>query len=442
MRLRSRLFLAFTLFAVLLLTSLAALFRLSFERGLDQYLTQRQTRQLEALAVEFADFYNRRGDFAGVRLSNLVRSQEGGEAPLPRGLVLIDRDGRNLFGPPLRPEDSIAVPIVLDDKTIGLLALPASDPMRDHLAAEFQQQQQRLLVLAVLPAVILALLASWLISRHIGRPVEKAAAFTGLLARGDYRNRLDESRRDELGELARHMNRLAYALARAGAARERWLADISHELRTPVAILQGELEALIDGVRPTDSAQLKALHERTGHLSRLLNDLHDLALTDAGALRYQFEQGDLGALLRSLVNDLGAQLSRDGLSLSADLVDDALIVSMDATRIRQLLDNLLNNARIHTDAPGRIALTLQRQQQRAVLTLEDSAPGVSDDAITQLFDPMFRAPGAAGRPGSGLGLAICQRIVAAHGGTLVADHAALGGLRLTLTLPLAREHQT
>lgn len=441
MRLRSRLLLAFTLFAVLLLGSLAALFRLSFERGLDQYVAQQQTRQLEALATEFADFYARRGDFTGVRLSNLVRSQEGGEPPLPRGLALIDRDGRNLFGPPLRPEDSLAVPIVLDGNTIGLLALPAKDPLRDTLAAEFQQQQQRVLVLALLPAVILALMASWLISRHIGRPVETVAAFTGLLARGDYRNRLDERRGDELGELARHMNRLAYALARAGAARERWLADISHELRTPVAILQGELEALIDGVRPTDSTQLKALHERTTHLSRLLNDLHDLALADAGALRYQFHTDDLGALLGRLVNDLAAPFARDGLSLSADLGDESLQISMDATRIRQLLDNLLNNARIHTDAPGKVAVTLTRRQHQAVLTVEDSAPGVSDDAITQLFNPMFRAPEASGRPGSGLGLAICQRIVAAHGGTLMADHATLGGLRLTLTLPLARESQ-
>ena len=437
MRLRTRLFVAFSLFSAVLLVALALLFQLGFERGLDRYLGQRMEQELAQLAGEFADFFETRGSFRGVRMRMLVRGHEGGfdEPPIPPGLGLIEADGRQLFGPALAEDNRIQVPIRVGEDTVGWLTLPASDPLRQRLEKRFQHRQLRTLVMSLVPALILSLLAAWLISRQLGRPIEATVRFTRQLSQGDYHQRLAIGRNDEIGQLGQQLDQLAYTLERAGAARERWLTDISHELRTPVAVLRGEVEALVDGIRPADAANLGALQDHIRHLSCLLDDLHDLALADAGTLRYQMAPCDLADLLRESCQALTLRAGEAGHQLTLDSVPEQAPLQGDATRLRQLLVNLLENAIKHTDAPGTIRVRLQRETGHWQVTIDDSAPGVSDEELARLFDPLFRTRHARQRPGAGLGLAISQRIARAHGGELHAGHSDSGGLSMTLRLP-------
>ena len=229
------------------------------------------------------------------------------------------------------------------------------------------------------------------------------------------------------------MNTLAETLATTQQARQRWLADMAHELRTPVTVLRGEIEAVQDGVRPSSPEMITRLHQQVVHISHLLDDLHDLSLADAGALRYQMETLDLRALCQQASNSVPAT----HLSLSVNLPDHPCTIKGDATRLRQLLDNLLGNSNKYTAPGGQLQLTLSCGGGRVQLVIEDSAPGVTDEQLTHLFEYLYRAEGSRNRQtgGTGLGLAICERIVGAHGGTIHAEHSALGGLRISIDLP-------
>ena len=267
-------------------------------------------------------------------------------------------------------------------------------------------------------------------------PIEQSAALARRLSDGEYQARLPEQRDDELGELIRSMNRLAHSLAESSTARERWLADISHELRTPVAVLQGELEALVDGVRDADPARLASLHQEVLHLRRLLDDLHDLALADAGALRYRFTRLDLKALLEDALQAMSGRLADHALMVSLQVAAGALIIEGDATRLRQLIDNLLDNSIKYTDRGGRIEITLEKAARGIRLAIADSAPGVAEQNHEKLFERLFRVESSRNRAlgGAGLGLALCRRIAEAHGGNITATGSPLGGLLITVSL--------
>ena len=263
-----------------------------------------------------------------------------------------------------------------------------------------------------------------------------ANTIAGVAALGGRANFIGRVRDDELGELIRSMNRLAHSLAESSTARERWLADISHELRTPVAVLQGELEALVDGVRAADPARLASLHQEVLHLRRLLDDLHDLAMADAGALRYRFARLDLKALLEDALQAMSGRLADHAHELSLQADAGPMMIEGDATRLRQLIDNLLDNSIKYTDRGGRIEVSLAKTAQGLQLTLADSAPGVAGQHHEQLFERLFRVESSRNRElgGAGLGLALCRRIAEAHGGSISATGSALGGLLITVNL--------
>ncbi|MBN8482849.1 MAG: HAMP domain-containing protein, partial [Xanthomonadales bacterium] len=276
-------------------------------------------------------------------------------------------------------------------------------------------------------------LARWLLE-----PVRALAAGTRALAAGDYSRRIDSPRRDELGALAEDFNHLATTLEQHREARRRWGADIAHELRTPVSILRGEIQALQDGVRAPTAQALASLNAECERLGALVEDLYQLALADVGALEYRFEAVDLGEFIADAIDLHRHALADVGLVLDSTLARD-VVVRADARRLGQLVDNLLANARRYTDAPGRIHVGLDTPGEMARLVVEDSAPGVPAEALPHLFDRLYRVDPSRNRAagGAGLGLAICQAIVAAHDGAIEAAPSALGGLRIVATFPLA-----
>jgi two-component system sensor histidine kinase BaeS len=243
--------------------------------------------------------------------------------------------------------------------------------------------------------------------------------------------------RDEIGALGRDVNRLAETLEKNRTARRRWMADIAHELRTPVAILKGEIEAIEDGVRPIDEKALASLNEETERLARLIDDLQTLALSDAGALSIHKEELDFSSLVRQAVAAFSDRLAAREIELELQ-VTDGISLCGDAHRLRQLLDNLLENSCRYVEQGGKVRLVLVADGDTVHFRVEDSGPGLKTTEVEQLFRRFYRVEASRSRStgGSGLGLAICRNIVEVHQGNITADHSSLGGLEICFELPV------
>ncbi len=236
------------------------------------------------------------------------------------------------------------------------------------------------------------------------------------------------------------LDRLAGTLEQSRSVRRRWLADISHELRTPVTVLAGEIEALKDGVRSFDRQQLHSLDEEVQRLQHLIHDLYELSLSDVGGLRYEFTTVDLKDCVDSALETIRKRASEPEIELVVR-GDAGTLVNADAMRMDQLFRNLVENSLAYTDSPGRIEAAVTRDAERAVIEIQDTPPGVTDAECEHLFEPLYRRDASRSRStaGAGLGLAICRNIVEAHGGEITASPSTLGGLCIRIELAIVRE---
>jgi two-component system sensor histidine kinase BaeS len=284
----------------------------------------------------------------------------------------------------------------------------------------------------VLAAIVLAAGLSYWLTRRMRALVQT----TNALIRGDYTARVEPRGHDELAQLASDFNTLAETLAAAQTARQHWIADIAHELRTPLSILRGEIESLQDGVRPLNQDNVASLAHETARLSRLVEDLHTLSLSDLGALTYYREPVDLADVITDVVSAQRRQADERGLAVTLDLEEDTIVLA-DESRLAQVFTNLMQNSLRYTDPPGRISVALKRERDRAVVEWHDSAPGVDAEDLPRLTERLYRVEASRNRAGggSGLGLAIVRAIVEGHGGTLAVTASPLGGLGIRLVFP-------
>jgi len=232
------------------------------------------------------------------------------------------------------------------------------------------------------------------------------------------------------------VNQLAGTLEKNRTARQRWMADIAHELRTPVAILKGEIEALADGVRQADERMSTSLREEVDQLSTLIDDLQTLALSDAGALNIQKDSVDLSSLVYQCVDSFRDRLTAREITLDMQVAEE-VILPADQPRLRQLLHNLLENSSRYVQEAGQVRVSLTQNKGGVKLVLEDSGPGLEKEQLDRLFERFYRVEGSRSRSsgGTGLGLSICKNIVEAHGGSIQAEHSAMGGLKIRIILP-------
>ncbi|VVD98143.1 Signal transduction histidine-protein kinase BaeS [Pandoraea pneumonica] len=271
-------------------------------------------------------------------------------------------------------------------------------------------------------------------------PVTPLLEATHRMAMGDYSVRAPTVGADELARLAADLNRLADTLAHNDQLRRDLLADISHELRTPLSVLRGEIEAMEDGVRPLTQDALASLRVEVSLLAKLIDDLYELSLSDIGALTYQFAPVDMTERVATTVMAFRDWFEAKGITLTVHLPDAVLTVDGDLHRLTQLLGNLFENSLRYTDGGGAVRVYLSSSGAQLRLEIEDSAPGVPDDALPRLFERLFRVEASRSRRsgGAGLGLALCKHIVEAHGGQIIARHSPLGGLALAIVLPCHR----
>lgn len=326
-----------------------------------------------------------------------------------------------------------------DQSIVGWLAFKSPSRLRDDfdlaLSDELNKSFIWISLITLLVSAALALPLSYLLVRRI----KSIANATSQVAAGDYKQRIEIESNDELGDLAINFNHLAQTLEANETARKRWIADISHELRTPLAITSGELEAMIDGIRSPTPENLQSAHDEIKHINRLIDDLYQLTNADIGALKYQKSDINLNALLEHEARYFEAKAQEKGLDLTLSLCQTPCELWADASRMKQLFHNLMNNALKYTDVPGSIEITADQEKNEAVIVIKDSAPSVNSEHLQKLFDPLYRVESSRNRKtgGSGLGLAICKQIVLGHGGSIEAGTSDLGGIQITIKLPLA-----
>jgi two-component system sensor histidine kinase BaeS len=306
-----------------------------------------------------------------------------------------------------------------DGRDALVYVLPMPDPEREQRREAFLQAVDLRLLWATALISVLALGATWAIVRSSVRPLAALREAARDLARGNLAARVTPSGSREVAELGRDFNAMADDLERQHALRRQLLHDVAHELRTPLTALQCRLEAVIDGLAPDPSQEVRGLHDEVRHLGSLVNDLQDLALAEARALR--LDLADLG-----LADAVRGAIASGGLAGDSRLrveVPEGLTVRGDATRLRQIVVNLLSNADRHTPPGGRIEIAAAAQAGLVRLQVRNTGSHLSPDEIARVFDRFYRTDPARQRStgGSGLGLAIVKHLVEAHGGTVAVE---------------------
>lgn len=334
------------------------------------------------------------------------------------------------------PDDRRLQPVEVDGAVVGWVGFRSVELAMPPDVSRFLDRQVQILLLSLLVALVLAAIPGIALARHFSRPIREVESTVGELSRGSYDARARVATADEIGRLAANVNQLAEALQKSRSARQRWMADIAHELRTPVAIIRGEIEALADGVRQADDRTIGSLQEEIGQLSDLVGDLQTLALSDAGALDLHREQVDLAALAAQVGDSFAHRFQEREIRFEPPAAEGQPVMG-DPRRLRQLLHNLLENCSRYADGGGTVRISITRSESSVELLVEDSGPGVAEEQLGQLFERFFRADASRSRAGggSGLGLAICKNIAEAHGGRIEARHSRLGGLAVHVTLP-------
>jgi len=336
----------------------------------------------------------------------------------------VELDGRSL------------VPVEVEGAAVGWIGFAPIGRARPPEVERFLRGQFNALVLSLLFALGLAAGLGFLLARHLSRPVRALDDTVRELSNGHYDRRAAVHTGDEIGALALNINRLGETLEKNRSSRQRWMADVAHELRTPVAILKGEVEALADGVRQLDARAISSLSEEIEQLSTLIGDLQTLALSDAGSLCLSREPLDLRALVQQVAESFRERLAERGISIELHAPQDVRLTA-DPQRLRQLLQNLLENTARYVLTGGSVRVALTAGDRAVELTVEDSGPGVAEAQLGSLFERFYRVEQGRSRVGggSGLGLSICRNIVEAHGGRIRAEASPLGGLAIHVRLP-------
>lgn len=453
--------------SISLSAALFALFQWSFDKGFYQYANRYEESRLLSLQQIVEQYYNKKQSFAELTYNANAwpemifhtGSKRGRTAVInsteltltetvdntqyfPTGkrfedrVGLFNREKKLLSGPSFVVFNEF-IPIISQNKTVAYIGYnpPAVlSSVRDALFVE--QIQGSFITILVIVNIITGLVAIPL-SLRLVRPVRRLRDITRRLIAGNYESQAIESRGDELGQLGRDLGILANTLRDNQQSHQRWIADISHELRTPMTIINGEIEAMLDGIRQLNHENLSALRQESQHIQALIDDLREISLADAGALSYEMQRCDLMPILQSTIHSLTPQIVEKPLTLHRHVSKKPAWVMADEKRIRQLLVNVLSNSIRYTDKNGQIEVRYQYQEPKQhKILIEDSAPSVAEQELKRLFERFYRVESSRNRQsgGSGLGLSICEQIVDAHNGRIRAYVSPLGGLGIEIIL--------
>jgi two-component system sensor histidine kinase BaeS len=497
MKIQNKFFLILFGFSLFLVTLVALMMQWSIGNGMVEYVNTKEQQALKPLVVALASEYKKNNDWSTISNQNrqfsdlvylklkgsqfLQPSPDSRRPPLEfngpgndsngpgndsngpgndlngpfndrimeRGRELdtpwysvIDNDKKLVVGHLLPKNNFNHIPIALDDdQVVGFLVVPKRDQVFDGYELAFIEQQESFLWIFALITLFLVGLVTLPLARNVLGPINLITQGMHQLTQGIYQQKIALHRKDELGELIRDFNELALTLEENENARKRWLANISHELRTPVAILRGELEAMLDNVRPMNKENIESSNDEVKHLQYLIDDLHQLTSADIGGMHYRKKNEYINAWLESEMDKYSGYLSDAGITLETDISQDQVEVYADRTRLCQLFENIINNCIKYSQASlVKISSHVDNSSSKpiCIVKIEDNGIGVDSHHLENLFEYLYRVDDSRNRKtgGTGLGLSICAHIVAAHQGTILASHSSQGGLAIIITLPL------
>lgn len=410
--------------------------------------------------VELATYYAEHNTWAGIQgalpitqgMGQRGRGEGGrgdGKGPPEIAFRLADPEGRIVGdtdgfpdGTASQAELSSGIPVKVEGQIIGYLLPSTRTPASlslDQPQTQFLTRVHTALWIAALSATAVALIVGGLLFRSIVAPLRRLTTASQAIAEGDLSARAPVQGRDEVAQLADAFNRMAGRLARAQEARRNQTADVAHELRTPLAVLQGALEAMLDGVYPTDRENLLAALAQVRTLARLVEDLRLLALADAGQLRLHMAPLNLGAFLREIVEAHRLQAQKREVNLALEMPSPFPLVKADRDRLAQVMGNLLGNALRYVPEGGSITVRVMSQGREVIVSVADDGPGVSPENLPHLFERFWRGDRTRRRAtgGSGLGLTIARSLVEAHGGRIWAQSVEGQGSTFTFALPVS-----
>jgi len=410
------------------------------------------------LTERLGSYYRESGSWEGVQGALIMLAAQGSRArnrdvgvpaaPPTVDFRIADADGQVVAdtrgparGTVLHSNLEDGVSIQADEEVVGYLLPALGDrpawPL-DAAQSAFLSRVRRTLWVGAAAALTVALFLGGLLFRSITAPLRELAAASEAIARGDLSARADIGGRDEVAQLADAFNSMAGSLHRMEEARRNQAADIAHELRTPLTVLQGTLEAMLDGIYSTDRENLAAALSQTRTLGRLIEDLRLLALADAGRLHLKRNCLDLSTLLEETVVAYQPQAQERGIALEARTPADLPSVCVDQDRLTQVMGNLLSNSLHYVPRGGSVRVEVENLNSQVQVSVIDNGPGVSLRDLPHVFDRLWRADAARRRAtgGSGLGLSIVRHIVEAHGGRIWAEETPGGGLTVDFSLPL------
>ena len=307
-----------------------------------------------------------------------------------------------------------------------------------HLDTAFSQATLISLGIATAAALVVAIAVSWFVSVRVARPIQVMAAAAQRVSRGAHEVRVPVEGRDELGVLAGAFNDMAASLEAAEHRRRELLADVAHELRTPLATLEGYLEGIADGVLPADPATVSALRAETRRIERLIEDLAKVSRAEARQLDLRLQATPPTALVGAAVTAAAPAYAAKGVQLEQRAQERLPTIALDRDRMGEVLANLLENALRHTPAGGRVEVSASRRDDEVRIVILDSGEGIPREHLERVFERFYRVDPSRSRAagGSGIGLAIVRAIVEAHGGRIHAESAGPGrGASFVVSLP-------
>jgi two-component system OmpR family sensor kinase/two-component system sensor histidine kinase BaeS len=460
-RLRVQLILAFTLVVLVAVGVIAALIIRTTDTEFRQYITlsgmQASGRGMEQLV----SYYELQGSWEGVESllgQGVFISWPGGVSmpamsrrPGPPGgqldVTLADADGRIVYDSTGKAQGkrlksgakSQALPITPTDdgEVIGylLLSFPGGLDRLGQLERQFLDRMRNVLVIGAALAVGLGLIMGALLSRSLTAPLQRLAAAVRAVAAGDLNQRVEVEGSAEMEEVALAFNEMTTALGASEQQRQNMVADVAHELRAPLSVVQGNLRAILDEVYPLDKAEISRLYDETRLLNRLVDDLRELALADAGQLRLHVRPMDVAQVVQPTVESLTMAAEIQEVSLIAQMPADLPTVQADPDRVAQVLRNLLVNSLSHTPPGGSITVSAASAEGVVEIAVADTGEGIAQQDLPHVFERFWRAdPARARTGGSGLGLSVAQSLVEAQGGRIWAESTLGRGSTFRFTL--------
>jgi signal transduction histidine kinase len=404
----------------------------------------------QASVEQLTNYYKAHADWNGVS----VFAPVPGPVPFERhshggrrwaAITLVDEDGVVILpgigshhGEKM-PKQALAdaLPIEVDGETVGWVLATREAFPESPAEAQFVQRINRTLIASALGAGAISLLLGVFLARTITHPIRELTAATRALAEGDLHQEVPVRTRDELGELTRSFNQMSADLARSTELRRQMTADIAHELRTPISVILGHVDALDEGVLPFNDETFNIIREETLRLERLVEDLHTLSRADSGELtliRRQIRPGEL--LRRALAaNRLSARDKE--IDIHIEVQNDLRKIEVDPDRLGQVFGNLIRNALRYTAPGGEIHLSASAIEGGIEFRVMDSGSGIDPEALPHIFDRFYRSDASRQRDtgGSGLGLAIARSLVEAHGGRIWAESRRDEGTTFIIQIP-------